>query len=379
MRSGRALVGLTTLLTIVFAVPEWRIVEEYPLRAIPLLLANTLPVLAIRWNPVAIVLVFGVTYPLWLQTPIDGGAHEGHFLQSLPLLVALYAAGAWRRPLWQRAIALITPLWMMAAVIAGQWPVSVTDLLYVAVVCGVVWALGVAIDDRQRYAEDLEVKAEQLRAAQQALAERAIADERSRIARELHDVIAHAMSVITVQAGVGAHLVAARPAQAAEALTIIERTGREALSELRRMLTVLRDPARNDQIGPAPAPQPGLADVPSLVAAAGDAGVAVTVAASGPQVPLPPGLDLAAYRVVQESLTNVIKHAPGVRAQLTISYQPDRLTVEVQDPGAADPAYIPGQGLRGMAERVALYDGELSTAGGPDGFRVTATFPLEAP
>ncbi|MGC5284741.1 sensor histidine kinase [Micromonospora sp. DT231] len=378
MRSGRALVGLTTLLTIVFAVPEWRIVEEYPLRAIPLLLANTLPVLAIRWNPVAIVLVFGVTYPLWLQTPFDG-AHEGHFLQSLPLLVALYAAGAWRRPLWQRAIALVTPLWMMAAVIAGQWPVSVTDLLYVAVVCGAVWVLGVAIDDRQRYAEDLEVKAEQLRAAQQALAERAIADERSRIARELHDVIAHAMSVITVQAGVGAHLVAVRPAQAAEALTVIERTGREALSELRRMLTVLRDPARNDQIGPAPAPQPGLADVPSLVAAAGDAGVAVTVAASGPPVPLPPGLDLAAYRVVQESLTNVIKHAPGVRAQLTISYQPDRLTVEVQDPGAADPAYIPGQGLRGMAERVALYDGELSTAGGPDGFRVTATFPLEAP
>jgi signal transduction histidine kinase len=376
MRSGRALVGLTVVLTIVFAVSEWRVVRQHPLGAVPLVLVNTLPLLAIRWNPVVVTVVFGVTYPLWLVAPI--GAHEGHILQSLPLMVALYAAGAWRRPLWLRAGALVTPLWMMFAAVSGIWPVSVTELLYVATVYGTVWALGVAMAGRQRYAEELEVKTEQLRAAQQALAERAVADERSRIARELHDVVAHAMSVITVQAGVGAHLVAARPAQAAEALSVIERTGREALSELRRMLTVLRDPVRGDVAGPAPAPQPGLADLPSLVTAAGDAGVTVTAEISGVPVPLSPGLDLAAYRVVQESLTNVIKHAPGVRAHLSVSYQPDRLTVEVCDRGVADPAFIPGQGLRGMAERVALYDGELSTAGRPDGFRVTATFPLEA-
>lgn len=378
MRSGRALVGLAVVLVFVFAGAAWLDGELRLPRDLPLLLANTVPLLAIRWNPVAVSLAFGVTYPLWLDPPAPlGAAHGGHFLQSLPLLVAIYAAGAWRRPLWLRAIALVSPLWMMTAVVTRLWPAEVAEIAYVAVVYAVVWGLGVAIVGRQRYAEELENKAEQLRVAQRALAERAVADERTRIARELHDVIAHAMSVITVQAGVGAHLVGARPAQAAEALSIIERTGREALSELRRMLTVLRDPARGEPIGPAPAPQPGLADLPSLVAAVGDAGVVVSTQIVGVPVPLPPGLDLAAYRVAQEALTNVVKHAPGVRARLCLRYEPDLLTVDVRDGGSPDPAFKAGQGLRGMAERVALYDGELSTVARADGFRVTAAFPLE--
>ena len=144
------------------------------------------------------------------------------------------------------------------------------------------------------------------------------------------------------------------------------------------MLTVLRDPAPGTDVGPAPAPQPGLADLPSLVAAASDAGVVVTVETHGLPVELAPGLDLAAYRVVQEALTNVVKHAPGVRAGVCVRYQPTRLTVEVRDWGTPDPAYTPGQGLRGMVERVALYDGDLRAEAGTDGFRVTARFPLEA-
>jgi signal transduction histidine kinase len=131
--------------------------------------------------------------------------------------------------------------------------------------------------------------------------------------------------------------------------------------------------------GPAPAPQPGLNDLPSLVTTGSEAGLSVTLETQGVPVPVPPGLDLAAYRVVQEALTNVRKHAPGVPARVCVAYRPRRLVVEVSDAGAADPAYVPGQGLRGMAERVSLYDGELSIVGDNGGFRVTASFPLDAP
>jgi signal transduction histidine kinase len=240
----------------------------------------------------------------------------------------------------------------------------------------VVWALGVVLAARRSYAQQLEAKTAALEEARRELADRAVADERSRIARELHDVIAHAMSVITIRAGVGAHLIEVRPAEAAEALRVIERTGREALSEMRRMLAVLRD---SELRGPRPEPQPGLADVPRLIAQAGEAGVPVTLTTEGRVPQLPPGLDLAAYRVVQEALTNVVKHAPGARASVVIRYQPEWIEIEVRNAGRLPAGTVaPGQGLRGMAERVALYDGRLEIAGEERSFRVAARFPWQA-
>jgi signal transduction histidine kinase len=366
--STRRVLAVSAVLTVVF-VASALAVGGVGWADLGLLALNTVPLLALRRNPLLAVLVFGAAYPLWL---IAG--HDPHLFQSLPTLVALYAVGSWPRPLWLRAVGLVTPVWMVVAVLTGFWPdVDLTEIGYIAVMFALAWALGAVVAARRSYAQQLEAKTVALEAARRELADRAVADERARIARELHDVIAHAMSVITIRAGVGAHLLETRPAEAAQALGVIERTGREALSEMRRMLAVLRDP---DPRGPRPEPQPGLADLPRLVERAGAAGVVVTVTTEGTGRPLPAGLDLAAYRVVQEALTNVAKHAPGARASVTVRRRPDALEIEVRNAGRVMGAVVPGQGLRGMAERVALYDGRFEAGGGEDGFLVSARFPV---
>jgi signal transduction histidine kinase len=265
---------------------------------------------------------------------------------------------------------------MTGAAIGNLWNADTVVVGYVGLIYFIVWGLGVAIAGRRSYALQLEAKTVALEKAQLELADLAVAEERGRIARELHDVIAHAMSVITVRAGVGAHLAGTRPDEAAQALGVIERTGREALTEMRRMLTVLRDP---DPRGPQPEPQPGLADVPRLI---DQAGVPVTLTIEGAARQLPAGLDLAAYRVIQEALTNVMKHAPGARATVRIRYLPSGIDVEVfsvaQRPADGEPT-SGGQGLRGMAERVALYDGRFEAGWVDDGFRVNARFPVDEP
>lgn len=381
--SARWVVASTVLMVVVFAGSGWAasgVSTDVLGRELILIAANTLPLLAIRRNPLLVVLVFGVTYPVWVAL-----AHPVHELQSLPTVVGMLALGAWDRPLRIRAIGLVLPVWM---VLGGTifWMGDALELAYVGVFFVAVWALGALLADRQARAQALEDRTRQLEAARRELADRAVADERSRIARELHDVLAHAMSVITVQAGVGAHVVDRRPEQATEALEVIERTGREALEEMRRMLLVLRD---HDPDGGVPDPQPTLADLPSLVEQVRSSGIRVSLTIEGTQRVTSPGLALAAYRVVQEALTNVAKHAPACRAAVTISHGPGDIEVEVVNdlPGpsgaaaasGAEPAGRrgPGQGLLGMAERVAMYGGTLETVADDDTFRVRARFPLE--
>ena len=374
---GFRLVAVTVALAAVFAGSAVAQGELTGVSAYLLVLLNTAPVLLLDRNPVGVVLTFAVAYPLWLDPPGSDLVRDGHVLQSLPTLVALYAAGAWDRPLWVRVLALVTPAWMLGAAVTGYWPTSVNDLLYVALVLVIVWWLGVVDAGRRSYAAELEGRSRELEQARHALADQAVARERARMARELHDVVAHAMSVITVQAGVGGHLIRSRPDRAAEALGVIESTGREALAELRRMLVVLRPP---DQAVP-PAPQPGVADLPQLLDNARAAGLRVTVGEHGSPSTLSPGLDLAVYRVVQESLTNAAKHASGSRVDVRLRWDADTLVVEVADHGRGAPDGVRrGQGLTGMAERVALYDGVLEVAGADapgSGFRVRAIFPLE--
>lgn len=373
---GRRLVAVALALAVVFAASAAAQGELDGPAAYVLVALNTAPLLLVGRHPLVAVLVFALTYPLWLAAPGSDVGRDGHFLQSLPTLVALYALGTWDRPLWLRSIGLLTPLWMFGAAVSGLWPTSVPDLLYVAVVFVVVWGLGVVDARRRDYAARLEVRTYELEQARHALADQAVARERARLARELHDVVAHAMSVITVQAGVGGHLIATRPEQAAASLGVIERTGREALNELRRMLVVLRSEAA----GAAP-PQPGVADLPLLLDSARATGLRVTVCQTGEPLPLPPGLGLAVYRVVQESLTNAAKHAPGSRADVRLCWRAREVVVEVADHGPGAAAGVRhGQGLRGMAERVSLYDGSLeverSRPGG--GFVVRASFPVDA-
>jgi signal transduction histidine kinase len=378
--SFRRVLAVTAVLTAVFVASVFDtggLDRDHLARDVGLIALNTLPLLALGWNPLVPVFVLCVAYPVWLST-----GHDSSILQSLPMLAAIYVVGAWDRPLWIRALALIAPVWLAAAAISGWWDADTVEVGYVALIFFVVWGLGAAIAARRAYAGELEAKTAALEQARRELADRAVAEERGRIARELHDVIAHAMSVITVRAGVGAHLATAHPAEAAEALRVIERTGREALEEMRRMLAVLREP---DARGPRPEPQPGLAEVPRLIEHVGAAGVPVTMTTEGAAAgPLPAGLDLAAYRVIQEALTNVVKHAPGARATLAIRHRPDGVEVEVRSAGrgpAGGPGDepVPGQGLRGMAERVALYDGRFEAGWVDGGFRVSARFPLDAP
>jgi signal transduction histidine kinase len=206
----------------------------------------------------------------------------------------------------------------------------------------------------------------------------AIASERARIARELHDVVSHDVSLMVLQASVERRLLGERPedgsgtdSSTAEVLASIESAGRDALTELRHMLGVLRD------AGHAPlAPQPGLERLDELLANARAAGVDVHLSRDG-VTGLPPGLDLAAYRVVQEALTNVVKHVGPTRVRVSLEHRPDALVIEVVDDGPSRPATLPGgHGLLGMSERVSLYGGTLLAEPHGEGFRVLARLPV---
>jgi signal transduction histidine kinase len=354
-----------------------------------LLVANVLPLLALRRAPLLVLACFTVAYPVWAALE-----YPTHLLQSLPTLAAMFVVGAAPRPLWWRALALVTPAEMLAAAASGIWPVDLLEIGYVAIMFVSGWGLGVVLAARHSYTRALEEKTAALEAARQELAHRAVLEERTRIARDLHDILAHAMSVITVQAGVGAHLLERDPAQAKGALRVIEETGRSALGEMRRLLGALRagDPPTE--------PQPGLASLDRLAAQATAAGVPVELQVEGPARPLPAGLEVSAYRIAQEALTNTIKHAPGGRARLTVRYRPRTVEVEVVDDGGGGaaagkgavsaggrqptgsdrpPGPAEGHRLRGMRERVALYGGVFEAGPCADGFRVLAAFPTDPP
>jgi signal transduction histidine kinase len=239
------------------------------------------------------------------------------------------------------------------------------------------WMIGYLARLQRAYAAGLREQAERRAREQLAEARRANSEERLRIARELHDVVAHSMSLIAVQAGVANYVVGEHPEEAARALSSIEETSRSALREMRALLGVLRAEGDEPLI-----PAPGLADLKGLVDRTAEAGVRVDLNVRGDRPQLSAGLDLTAYRVVQEAVTNVIKHAGTDRCRVTVTYASDVLDLEITDGGAgSDPAggRVPGagHGLVGMRERVGMYGGDFGAAPLPGGgFRVAAQFPL---
>lgn len=242
------------------------------------------------------------------------------------------------------------------------------------------WFLGHSLRDRRRYTETLEVKNRELEQAQHDLARQAVTEERLRIARELHDVVAHSMSVVALHAGAGRMVAAGDPPAAQRALATIEETTRSALGEMRRLLGVLRSADGEEPVALGPAP--GLGDLDRLVADVVRSGVEVQLRVHGDRPHVPAGVDLSAYRVAQEALTNVLRHAGPARATVDVRYGDDAVTVEVVDDGrgAAAPAPAGGHGLVGMRERVAVHRGTLDAGPGPSGgFRVRARFPLGDP
>ncbi|WP_328909790.1 histidine kinase [Streptomyces sp. NBC_00234] len=221
---------------------------------------------------------------------------------------------------------------------------------------------------------------------------RAVEHERARIARELHDVVTHNVSVMIIQAGAARKIMKTSPEQAGEALLAVEAGGRAAMTELRHVMGLLTmaDEGEGTDAGAdladtatELAPQPGLDQLETLVGRVRDAGLPVDLTVTGPPCPLPPGVELAAYRVVQEALTNTVKHASGATAAVTLAYGPDRLRVEVIDTGGhpgASAAAGNGRGLIGLRERLAVYDGSLNTGRRlTGGYRVEALIPLETP
>jgi signal transduction histidine kinase len=244
------------------------------------------------------------------------------------------------------------------------------------------WFIGDSVTARRRYLAGLAWQAEQQRAAEAERARREAGEQRVRIARELHDVIAHGLAVITVQAGVGRRLMARDPGQAASALESIESIGRTAQDELRAVLGLLRA----EEVSPAAlAPVPGLADLDELVATVRAAGTPVDLRVSGRGRRLSPALGLSVYRVIQEALTNVVKHAPGARASVDLSVSARAVRIAVIDDGAgtgprlgAGQQQAAGHGITGMRERVSAFGGLLvAHPAGAGGFQVRARIPRQ--
>jgi signal transduction histidine kinase len=249
------------------------------------------------------------------------------------------------------------------------------DAIWGIVFGGAVSLIAHTLRQRGRRAAEFEERAALLEHEREETERAAVVEERRRIARELHDVIAHSVTLMTVQAGAARLLLAEDPERAREPVLSVEETGRRALAELRRMLGILR----SDEAEASLAPQPGLARIDDLLAQARRAGLPVELAIAGETRVLPPGVDLAAYRIVQEALTNAHRHAGPAHAQVFLRYGSEALELEVTTDGrdAANGADRGGHGLVGMRERVALYDGTFEAGPSADGgYVVRARLPV---
>ena len=326
-----------------------------------LLLAGSLSLAWRRRAPLAVLAVSGAASLIY--------AVLGYAPTPLPFapLIALYTVAAQRPPRLAAGAILGLSACVAAADVGHPLPISHDQFLADLLSLPVAFALGYGVR-RSR----LRVSTLEQRAGEQVEGVRvAVAAEQARIARELHDIVAHNVSVIVAQAAAARRVFDAEPARARQALGAIEQTAREALVEMRRLLGVLAaDPAAER------APQPGLDRLPGLLAQVRRAGLAVEVQVRGAPRPLPAGVELSAFRIVQEALTNTLKHAGAARAGVVLGYRAGGLWVRVWDDGRGVAVLVPGQGLVGMQQRAALLGGRLAVGPRPGGgFQVTATLP----
>jgi signal transduction histidine kinase len=319
--------------------------------------------LALWWRRRHPVLVLAIVIAAVLASWVTVASREPG---SPAIIFAVYAVSVYdksRVRLWVAGIAIALIAAAVTLLILGNFSVS-RDILPVGATSLVAWVIGDYIRSRRRFIFDLVERHRQER-------EKAAEEERLRIARELHDVVAHNVSAMAIQAG------AARVTGNVneETLESIEQGARDTLSELNKLLGVLR----KSPGAPELAPQPSLDEADALLKPARDAGLEATLKVTGDKRPLPAGVDLSAYRIVQEAITNVLKHANASRVEVLVDYAPKALRLTVIDNGSgAQPASSNGHGLVGMRERVELFGGELTTGSSPlGGFSVRATLPLK--
>jgi signal transduction histidine kinase len=248
------------------------------------------------------------------------------------------------------------------------------ELFFFPMLFGIVWTAGLALRERAAHADVAERRAVHAEHEREAAAQVAAAEERARIARELHDTIAHAVSVMVLQVGAVRHKLPPDHQEHKNALRDVERTGRTALTDMRHLLDAMREHGTGADL----APPPGLDRLDRLLEEIGRAGLPVRLRIAGERFPLPGALDISAYRIVQEGLTNALKHAHATQAEVSLHYAPDQLNIEVHDNGrGAASGSGPGHGLIGIRERVRLYDGEMTTSTpAAGGFVLSARLPL---
>jgi signal transduction histidine kinase len=330
-------------------------------------LAMTLPLAWRRRRPLTVAaVVFGA---LAVQDAVAGSDAHTPDTQLVAWIVAAYSVAAHA----DRTSALAGGALALGSTIG--W-IGLDDALLPTAVIGAVLVAGRVVRGGHVRAVALEERAVALDRERDLRAQAAVADERARIARELHDVIAHSISVMGVQAGAVRRVLADDQDEQRETLLSVEKTGRQALAEMRRLLGILR--RSDDDL--AHAPPPSMAGVQELVEQLREAGLPVDLRVEGEPAPLPPGVDISAYRILQEALTNTLKHAGPARARVTVRFLEHELQLEVTDDGrGATQNGDAGHGLVGMRERVAIYAGRLQAGPQPGGgYAVRAQLPLEA-
>jgi signal transduction histidine kinase len=338
------------------------------------MLLATVPLAWRRRAPLATLAVILATFSLSLSlTRAMGSFYAG----LLPVVIGTYSVarnGSLRQIL--AGIGLTLAAWTLLVATTSQFRTA-EEIVFDSILLSSALLIGWTIRTGEKRARDLGRRAERLEREREAQARAAVLDERARIARELHDIVAHGMSLMVVQAGAARSLLegATTDSRVHRHLRSLETSGRQSLSEMRRLLRVLRD---DDEL--ALEPLPGMEQLHVLVAAAREANIDVTVQIEGQPDPLPPGIDLAAYRIVQEALTNTIKHAGPASAQVTIRYRSDALELEIVDDGRSarnGNRHGAGHGLIGMRERAALYGGELQAAARENGgYAVRVRLPI---
>jgi signal transduction histidine kinase len=366
--------ALVVLLAVVAEIKVWVVPWDGP-KAVFIVasLLWTLPLLLRRRLPFAApVFAFAVQAGSAFADPTLGAETTAF----AALLLAFWVVGA-HNERSQAIVAGAIGLASLAVVARVDERLGLEEAVAGSLFGGTVSLIAYAFQRRGKRAAELEERAARLEREREEQERAAVAEERRRIARELHDVVAHSVSVMTIQAGAARLLLAEEPERAREPVLTVEETGRQALSEMRRLLGILG----REEGEPSLAPRPGLAALDALLAQARTAGLPVELTVEGEPEALPPGVDLAAYRIVQEALTNARKHAGPARAQVTLRYGYDALELEITNDGPSlAGGNGGGHGLVGMSERVALYGGELEAGPRPaGGYAVCARLPLEGP
>lgn len=361
---GLLAMGLVEALVLAQDAPIWP--------QVPLTFAWTLPLILRRRWPVPVLGLVIVCGPAIGMFNEQGGVSS--FVLSA--MLAAYTVG--------RELDAPSTWWGPALTVGFNWVVSVmidstlSDYVFLALFYGGAWAVGYAMRRRDLQIGQLVEQTEELERSYEERKRKAVEQERARIARELHDIVTHSISVISIQAQVVRRRLPVRDGPDEIALRSIENTARQAMVDMRRLLQVLRAEGTAPELNP----QPSLDELPVLIREARDTGVDVEVSVEGDQVPLESGLGLTAYRVIQEALTNVRKHSGARRASITLCYKGDQLEISVEDDGpkrrhTGEPDGRGGLGLAGMRERVKLYNGTLQAEPKPGGgFAVRVVLPL---